>query len=180
MGYQLNPLFYGTLLKLYNEDYRVHKCHRCHRCLRCRIYSYQAVTSRFSECYRLEWVHLNEDLISIPSVPSSFAPLNIPAHRRLQTAAVAIWALLLPLCVILFFWLWYVNPVVACLIINLADITTSFAVISYSPSYSSIPFFWPLIGPYLFWISIDQAPIHGGRPSAWARKWRIWRSFAGR
>ncbi len=35
-----------------------------------------------------------------------FAPLSLPSHRRLQTAAVLFWGLLLPLCLSLFFLLW--------------------------------------------------------------------------
>ena len=43
-----------------------------------------------------------------------FAPLHIPPHRRWQTAAVATWALLLPLCLFVFLMLACVLPICAC------------------------------------------------------------------
>lgn len=35
---------------------------------------------------------------------SRFAPLHIPPHRRLQTFAILAWTLLMPLCVMLYFY----------------------------------------------------------------------------
>jgi hypothetical protein len=46
--------------------------------------------------------------------------------------------------------------------------------------HSSMPIFWPLIGPYLVWIFFfDKAPGRGGRTSMWFRRWRVWKHFAG-
>ncbi|RSH83326.1 diacylglycerol O-acyltransferase 1 [Apiotrichum porosum] len=88
--------------------------------------------------------------ISIPRpVQIKFAPLHIPPHRRWQTAAVAIWALLMPICVIIFFFL------------------------------VSLPFLWPIIIPYVIWINwVDKAYLHGGRPRKWARNFVGWKYFA--
>lgn len=77
-----------------------------------------------------------------------FAPLHIPPHRRLQTAAVAFWALLLPICLF-------------CLLICM-----------------SIPLLWGVLIPYFIWIQFDRAPDRGGRPKEWARKAFIWKYFA--
>lgn len=45
---------------------------------------------------------------------------------------------------------------------------------------SSMPIFWPLIGPYLVWIFwFDKAPGRGGRTSMWFRRWKVWKHFAG-
>ncbi|KAL7421259.1 diacylglycerol O-acyltransferase 1 [Cryptotrichosporon argae] len=81
-------------------------------------------------------------------VQIQFAPLHIPPHRRWQTAAVAFWALMLPLCVIAF-----------CLL-------------------ASLPLLWPLLIPYAVWVVFDKAPERGGRPREWARRSRIWKYFA--
>ena len=40
-------------------------------------------------------------------IPNSFAPLQVPRQRRIQTATVAIWSLMLPICFIFFLLLWY-------------------------------------------------------------------------
>jgi 2-acylglycerol O-acyltransferase 2 len=78
-----------------------------------------------------------------------FAPLNIPPHRRLQTFAVAFWALLLPICLFFFFL------------------------------FMSIPPLWVVMVPYLIWIQFDQAPDKGGRPTGWMRRLFLWKYFAG-
>ncbi|KAI9636789.1 diacylglycerol acyltransferase, partial [Dioszegia hungarica] len=81
-------------------------------------------------------------------VEVKFAPLSIPPHRRLQTFAVAFWALLLPICMFCFFM---------CL--------------SYRP-------LWAVMIPYIIWIQFDSAPDTGGRPIQWLRHGRLWRYFA--
>ncbi|KAL1407678.1 diacylglycerol O-acyltransferase 1 [Vanrija albida] len=88
--------------------------------------------------------------ISIPRpVQIKFAPLHIPPHRRLQTAAVATFALLLPITLILYL----------------------FAL--------SFPCTWPVLVPYTIWaLYIDKAPIRGGRPKEWARRLSVWKFFA--
>ncbi|EIM22283.1 diacylglycerol acyltransferase [Wallemia mellicola CBS 633.66] len=78
-----------------------------------------------------------------------FAPINVPRHRRLQTAAVATWALILPISFSLF---------LLCL---------------------SFPPIWPILIPYLIWaFLIDNAPEDGGRARKWFRDSRIWKFFA--
>ncbi|WVQ93081.1 hypothetical protein IAU59_000145 [Kwoniella sp. CBS 9459] len=81
-------------------------------------------------------------------IEKKFAPLSIPPHRRLQTAAVALWALLIPICMIFFF---------LCM---------------------SFPPFWFILIPYLIWIQFDNAPDWGGRPKQWARRFFMWKFFA--
>lgn len=39
-----------------------------------------------------------------PSLTTRFAPLHIPPHRRLQTFAILTWTLLMPLCLMVFFF----------------------------------------------------------------------------
>ncbi|ORY33084.1 diacylglycerol acyltransferase-domain-containing protein [Naematelia encephala] len=82
------------------------------------------------------------------NVEIKFAPLHIPPHRRFQTAAVALWALLLPICLFFFFL------------------------------FMSFPPTWVVLIPYLIWIQFDRAPDHGGRPKHWARGSSIWKYFA--
>ncbi|KAF8519653.1 diacylglycerol acyltransferase-domain-containing protein [Gautieria morchelliformis] len=77
-----------------------------------------------------------------------FAPAHIPRKRRLQTAAVAIWALMMPITFAVFFFL------------------------------CSIPILWPLILLYLIWAYLDPAPERGGRPTRWVRELTFWRYFA--
>ncbi|KAE8231640.1 hypothetical protein CF326_g3342 [Tilletia indica] len=78
-----------------------------------------------------------------------FAPLNVPRHRRLQTLAVLIWALLLPLCLALYFFL------------------------------MSVPLAWPFIIPYTLWVFVfDAGSEDGGRRYSWVRQWRLWSYFA--
>ncbi|CAE6418493.1 unnamed protein product [Rhizoctonia solani] len=61
-----------------------------------------------------------------------WAPRHVPRARRLQTAAVCIWALLIPLCLSSFF--------LCC----------------------SVPLLWPLIIPYLIWaLGFDEGPAKG-------------------
>nr|XP_018259311.1 2-acylglycerol O-acyltransferase 2 [Kwoniella dejecticola CBS 10117]OBR81469.1 2-acylglycerol O-acyltransferase 2 [Kwoniella dejecticola CBS 10117] len=81
-------------------------------------------------------------------IEKKFAPLSIPPHRRLQTAAVALWALLIPICLITF---------LLCL---------------------SFPPTWPVLIPYLIWVQFDTAPDWGGRPKEWARRFFFWTYFA--
>ncbi|KAK6906158.1 2-acylglycerol O-acyltransferase 2 [Kwoniella mangroviensis CBS 10435] len=81
-------------------------------------------------------------------IEKKFAPLSIPPHRRLQTAAVALWALLIPICLIVF---------LLCL---------------------SFPPFWVVLIPYLIWTQFDTAPDYGGRPKEWARRFFFWTYFA--
>ncbi|WWC98107.1 hypothetical protein V866_004998 [Kwoniella sp. B9012] len=81
-------------------------------------------------------------------IEKKFAPLSIPPHRRLQTAAVALWALLIPICLIVF---------LLCL---------------------SFPPFWLILIPYLIWTQFDTAPDYGGRPKEWARRFFFWTYFA--
>lgn len=67
-----------------------------------------------------------------------FAPLSIPRSRRMQTLGVLFWALLLPICLSVFFLL------------------------------LSVPLMWPILVPYLIWILlIDDAPESGGRRFSW-------------
>ncbi|KAJ9107398.1 hypothetical protein QFC21_000848 [Naganishia friedmannii] len=42
------------------------------------------------------------------SIEVNFAPLQIPRQRRIQTATVAVWSLMLPICFITFLMLWQV------------------------------------------------------------------------
>lgn len=44
----------------------------------------------------------------VPTITIEFAPAQIPRRRRLQTAAVALWATLLPITLTTFFLLWFV------------------------------------------------------------------------
>ncbi|WVQ73628.1 hypothetical protein IAR50_003208 [Cryptococcus sp. DSM 104548] len=81
-------------------------------------------------------------------IEKKFAPLHIPPHRRLQTAAVALWALFLPISIIVLLLL------------------------------LSFPSFWYILIPYFIWILFDRAPLHGGRPQRWARYGSIWQYFA--
>ncbi|GMK55770.1 hypothetical protein CspeluHIS016_0208260 [Cutaneotrichosporon spelunceum] len=87
--------------------------------------------------------------ISIPK-PSQikFAPLHIPPHRRLQTFAILAWTLLMPLCVMLYFF------------------------------FFSIPALWLILVPYTFWaLVMDKAAFRGGRTRRWARRFPLWKYF---
>ncbi|KAG8788147.1 diacylglycerol O-acyltransferase 1 [Serendipita sp. 397] len=82
--------------------------------------------------------------LSHPLAEIEFAPVNVPHHRRLQTAAVAFAVCLIPLSIAFFLLL------------------------------CSLPPLWPLILVYLIWMAFDGAPERGGRRSPWVRSWRIW------
>jgi len=75
--------------------------------------------------------------------------LHIPTPRRLQTMAVALWSVMMPLCVATFFYL------------------------------CSIPLLWPLVFAYVVWaFGFDAAPRNGGRASKWFRELHFWKLFA--
>ncbi|EJT96601.1 diacylglycerol acyltransferase [Dacryopinax primogenitus] len=87
--------------------------------------------------------------IEAPLPHIEFAPFVVPRQRRLQTAAVAMWSLMVPLTQSLFFIL------------------------------CSIPPFWPLIAAYLIWVFfIDDAPNNGARAWPWFRSLTFWKLFA--
>src|ERR1700761_370004 len=94
----------------------------------------------------------------------SFVPLKVPPERRLQTAAVAIWALLMPISVVLFFLLWY------------ATYNTRYT--PHDTLFSSFPPLWPLILGYMIWIQVDTSPISGRRYSPRLRRMKCWKYFA--
>jgi 2-acylglycerol O-acyltransferase 2 len=76
--------------------------------------------------------------------------MAVPRHRRLQTFAVALWTLMMPFILGLF---WYL---------------------------CSIPLLWPVILVYCIWAyGIDQGPRVGGRASQWFRSLTLWKWFAG-
>lgn len=83
-------------------------------------------------------------MVKIPK----FAPVRLPAHRRLQTLAVLLWVCLLPLCMALF----------GALLLR--------------------PTFWPFCLAYMLYIYYDTAPEHGGRRVEWVRNMRFWKWFA--
>lgn len=68
-------------------------------------------------------------------------------ERPLQSIAMFIWPVLLPLCVCIF-----------CLL-------------------CSIPLLWPLIIPYVIWMRLDTAPETGGRRFGWLRSLPLWRWY---
>ncbi|KAI3639135.1 hypothetical protein MIR68_002665 [Amoeboaphelidium protococcarum] len=74
----------------------------------------------------------------------SFAPLNVPFHRRIETLSVAITASL-------FF-------------INLA--VTIFCLLT--------PVTYPVLIAYAIYVYFDSAPEHGGRRLDWVRKSKFW------
>lgn len=81
-----------------------------------------------------------------------FAPLRIPLHRRLETAAVA-----------LYYYSFYFGALVGALIIIGLFFTS----------------FYPLALLYLAWAYLIDSgtPDHGGRRSAYVRKLRVWKYF---
>eukprot|EP01113_Clastostelium_recurvatum_P048134 TRINITY_DN8698_c0_g1_i1.p1 TRINITY_DN8698_c0_g1~~TRINITY_DN8698_c0_g1_i1.p1 ORF type:complete len:353 (-),score=53.47 TRINITY_DN8698_c0_g1_i1:135-1193(-) len=82
--------------------------------------------------------------VSLPRL----APFSVPLDRRLQTASVLFFIILIPVCVI----------ISLLLIIN--------------------PLAWPFLIPYLIWVFFfDTAPGQGGRPSMRFRKASIWQHF---
>jgi len=76
-----------------------------------------------------------------------FAPVNVPHHRRIQTAAVAF-------------------------VVGLIPIATAFFLL-----LCSFPPLWPFIFLYILWVAIDPAPERGGRRSQWVRSWRLWEYY---
>ncbi|XP_076145644.1 2-acylglycerol O-acyltransferase 2-A [Alosa pseudoharengus] len=80
-----------------------------------------------------------------------FAPLNVPFHRRLQTAAVVQWVfsfLALAQCCL-----------AAYVLLCLSD-------------------WWVLGALYAGWLYLDRdTPITGGRKSHWVRSWTMWHYF---
>jgi 2-acylglycerol O-acyltransferase 2 len=84
----------------------------------------------------------------IPKV--HWAPLRgIPLKRRLQTLAIVIWMALLPICLIIYLYLF------------------------------TIPLLWPLLIMYTIWLYFDKAPENGGRRITFVRKLRLWKYFSG-
>ena len=101
----------------------------------------------FSNGVEVKYVFESPKTVSI-GTDGRFAPLNIPRHRRLQTAAVALWALLLPISLFCFLMI------------------------------CSFPRMWFFVVPYTTWIVFDRAHLRGGRPKQWARRHPIWKYFA--
>jgi len=87
-------------------------------------------------------------LSNVTNITIEFAPAKIPRKRRLQTGAVAVWALMMPITFAIFFIL------------------------------CSIPPLWPFILLYILWIHIDPAPERGGRSTRWVRELSFWKHFA--
>ncbi|KAF7309536.1 Diacylglycerol o-acyltransferase [Mycena indigotica] len=78
-----------------------------------------------------------------------FVPARIPRKRRLQTLAVALWSIAIPICATLFLYL------------------------------CSFPPLWPLILVYHVWVNyIDNGPENGTRSSQWFRSLKMWTYFA--
>ncbi|KAF8579951.1 DAGAT-domain-containing protein [Ramaria rubella] len=107
--------------------------------LKTRTSSSTSLKDRFSKMTTLKPMH---------NITIEFAPANIPRKRRLQTAAVALWALMMPITLSVFFLL------------------------------CSFPPLWPFIVLYLIWAYFDPAPERGGRPQRWVRELSFWRHFA--
>lgn len=80
-----------------------------------------------------------------------FAPLNVPLHRRLQTAAVVQWVfsfLALAQCCLAAF-----------VLLSLSD-------------------WWIFAALYAGWLYLDRdTPVTGGRKSQWVRRWTVWQYF---
>lgn len=78
-----------------------------------------------------------------------FVPIAVPRQRRLQTLAVAIYELLLPIM--------YSTFLLLC----------------------AFPPLWPALVYYIVWIYyLDKSPENGGRSSQWFRSMRFWKYFA--
>lgn len=73
-----------------------------------------------------------------------FAPLNVPFHRRRQTAAVTIWAVLLPISLAIVFL------------------------------FASYPVLWPFFIVYFIFMNFDDAAENGGRRINFIRNLRLW------
>ncbi|CAO1628003.1 unnamed protein product [Parajaminaea phylloscopi] len=84
----------------------------------------------------------------LPEQSWRFAPLSVPRQRRLQTAAVLMWGILLPCSLALFFLL------------------------------LSIPPLWPALTVYLIWMWFDDAQENGGRQSPYVRRLSVFKYFA--
>jgi 2-acylglycerol O-acyltransferase 2 len=79
-----------------------------------------------------------------------WAPIRgIPLKRRLQTFAIVIWIALLPICLMLFLYLF------------------------------TMPILWPLLIMYTIWLFFDKASENGGRRIPIMRRLKIWKYFAG-
>lgn len=63
-----------------------------------------------------------------------WAPLSIPRERRIQTAVLFVWCLLMPMCLMAF------------------------------AMFLFVPLLWPLTIVYLVFMVFDSAPVSGGRP----------------
>ncbi|KAF8517947.1 putative diacylglycerol acyltransferase type 2b [Hysterangium stoloniferum] len=105
-------------------------------------------TSFYSLKDRLSKLTTLKPLSSVTNITIEFAPAQIPRKRRLQTGAVALWALMMPITFAVFFIL------------------------------CSVPPLWPFILLYILWIHIDPAPERGGRPTRWVRELSFWKHFA--
>eukprot|EP00455_Lapot_gusevi_P001403 TRINITY_DN1056_c0_g1_i1.p2 TRINITY_DN1056_c0_g1~~TRINITY_DN1056_c0_g1_i1.p2 ORF type:complete len:346 (-),score=128.21 TRINITY_DN1056_c0_g1_i1:68-1105(-) len=76
-----------------------------------------------------------------------WAPLNVPLHRRRQTFAVLLWALLYPICLGLTIFL------------------------------LTFPLCWFFAFPYFLYCALDKAQINGGRKKDWFRRLPLWKHF---
>lgn len=74
-----------------------------------------------------------------------FAPLSVPLKRRLQTAAVLLWIVMVPFLFTVFFFL------------------------------ATYPVLRPFIAAYLIYANLDPSPEMGGRTSNFVRGWPLWR-----
>lgn len=92
------------------------------------------ILSSISDCFpKIEW-----------------APLwGIPLERRMQTAAVVVWLILLG----------------SCMSLSIFSLT--------------LPVLWPIHIAYLAYLWIDQSHENGGRRSEWFRSLPFWHYFAG-
>ncbi|KAK0411115.1 hypothetical protein QR680_005490 [Steinernema hermaphroditum] len=81
-----------------------------------------------------------------------FAPLNLPLHRRLETAAVVFHLF----CFLIF-------PLIAIVL----------------PIYLSSTSYWWIVGLYAAWFYYDfDTPSRGSRPRTWLRNMPVWNRFA--
>jgi 2-acylglycerol O-acyltransferase 2 len=98
--------------------------------------------------------------------------MHVPMQRRLQTAAVLTWALLIPLSLALFLYLRHASRWRRVPHRNRpARVTTG--------RPSSAPALRPFITIYSIWaFGIDSSPRTGGRPSRRFRNLVFWKYFA--
>jgi 2-acylglycerol O-acyltransferase 2 len=95
----------------------------------------------------MEQIQVTALLDHIPKV--HWAPLRgIPLKRRLQTSAIVTWLALLPICLIIYLYLF------------------------------TIPLLWPILIMYTIWLFFDKAPENGGRRISLVRKLPLWKHFA--